>query len=247
MEHLFKSFELKADGDNGTIEGYFSTYEKTPDSYGDIITPGAFTETLKKREETGHPFPLCFNHDFDKIIGVVDSIEEKEHGPYMKGHFLDTELAQDVRKFIKSGAVYQFSFAYDVLENRKPTEDEKANNVLNVLTKLDLFEVSVVTVPANQNAIITEVKSDTPETKAGRRNRKSDEDTIKTIIELANSLLDDGTFVEDPDEEDKTEEVEEVTPEVNEASEELKVEDNSKKSAVELLSRIKTIKEESGT
>lgn len=247
MEHLFKSFELKADGDNGTIEGYFSTYEKTPDSYGDIITPGAFTETLKKREETGHPFPLCFNHDFDKIIGVVDSIEEREHGPYMKGHFLDTELAQDVRKFIKSGAVYQFSFAYDVLENRKPTEDEKANNVLNVLTKLDLFEVSVVTVPANQNAIITEVKSETPETKAGRRNRKSDEDTIKTIIELANSLLDDGTFVEDPDEEDKTEEVEEVTPEVNEASEELKVEDNSKKSAVELLSRIKTIKEESGT
>lgn len=247
MEHLFKSFELKADGDNGTIEGYFSTYEKTPDSYGDIITPGAFTETLKKREETGHPFPLCFNHDFDKIIGVVDSIEEREHGPYMKGHFLDTELAQDVRKFIKSGAVYQFSFAYDVLENRKPTEDEKANNVLNVLTKLDLFEVSVVTVPANQNAIITEVKSETPETKAGRRNRKSDEDTIKTIIELANSLLDDGTFVEDSDEEDKTEEVEEVTPEVNEASEELTVNDNSKKSAVELLSRIKTIKEESGT
>lgn len=243
MEHLFKSFELKADGDNGTIEGYFSTYEKTPDSYGDIITPGAFTETLKKREETGHPFPLCFNHDFDKIIGVVDSIEEKEHGPYMKGHFLDTELAQDVRKFIKSGAVYQFSFAYDVLENRKPTEDEKVNNVLNVLTKLDLFEVSVVTVPANQNAIITEVKSETPETKAGRRNRKSDEDTIRTIIDLANSLLDDKVD-EDPDETEETEEPEEVTSEVNEASEEQATEDNSRKSAESILSRIKTIKEE---
>lgn len=245
MEHKFKSFELKANGDNGTIEGYFSTYETTPDSYGDIITPGAFTETLKKRAETGHPFPLCFNHDFDKIIGVVDSIEEKEHGPFMTGHFLDTELAQDVRKFIKSGAVYQFSFAYDVLEDRKPTEGEKANGVLNVLTKLDLFEVSVVTVPANQNAIITEVKSETPETKAGRRNRKSDEDTIKSIIELAESLLDDGTFNEDPEESEEAEKSEEVAPEVNEASEEQTVEDNSKKSANDLLSRIKTIKEES--
>lgn len=241
MEHLFKSFELKADGDNGTIEGYFSTYEKTPDSYGDIIVDGAFTETLEKRKATGHPFPLCFNHDFDKIIGVVDSIEEKEHGPYMKGHFLDTELAQDVRKFIKSGAVYQFSFAYDVLSERRPNEEEAKNGVTNVLEKLDLFEVSVVTVPANQNAVITEVKSETPETKAGRRNRKSDEDTIKEIINLANSLLD--TVDDEPSEQEEGNN-EEVESNVNEASEELTANDNSEKSK-SLLERINKIKEAS--
>lgn len=238
MNHLFKIFELKAD-ENGTIEGYFSTYEKTPDSYGDIILPGAFTETIKKREATGHPFPLCFNHDFDKIIGVVDSIEEKEHGPYMRGHFLDTELAQDVRKFIKSGAVYQFSFAYDVLEGRKPNSEEKSNGVLNVLAKLDVFEVSVVTVPANLNAVITDVKSDVPETKAGRRNSKSDEDIIRQIRDLANELLGE---VEDKPEEKVEDQIEEVAPEVNEASEELKASVNSER-AKALLERINLMKE----
>ena len=50
MERLYKSFELKA-GDNGIVEGYASTWTKTPDSYGDIVIKGAFTETLKKRRQ----------------------------------------------------------------------------------------------------------------------------------------------------------------------------------------------------
>ena len=85
MEHKTKTFEVKAKADDfGIIEGYFSTYDETPDSYGDIIAPGAFTETLKKRAESGHPFPLCFNHDFSKVIGAVDSVEDTEKGPDRK-------------------------------------------------------------------------------------------------------------------------------------------------------------------
>lgn len=240
MEHLTKSFNLKA-ADNGTIAGYFSTYEKTPDSYGDIIESGAFTNTIEKRKESGHPFPLCFNHDFDKIIGVVDSVEEKENGPFIEAHFLDTDLAQDVRKFVQSGAVYQFSFAYDVLKAREPNEEEKKNGVMNVLQEVEIFEVSVVTVPANQNAVVTDVKSVEPETKAGRRNRKSDEEIIKSCIESLKSLLDEK-------EDDKTESEganeEEVAPEVNEASEEQKESGNSKR-ATELLEKINQFKEDS--
>ena len=241
MEHLIKSFEMKAN-EVGEISGFFSTYEKTPDSYGDIIESGAFTGTLERRKATGHPFPLCFNHDFDKIIGVVDSVEEKENGPFIKAHFLDTELAQDVRKFVQSGAVYQFSFAYDVLGWREPNDDERAKGVRNVLTKLDLFEISVVTVPANQNAVITEVKSAEPEIKAGKRNSKADEAAIKQIISIAQSLLGDDEDI--PDEEDSKAE-KEAQPEVNEASEELKAAGNLKARADSLLERIKNIKEDS--
>lgn len=231
MEHLVKSFEMKAD-ETGKIAGFFSTYDKEPDSYGDIIAPGAFTETLAKRAETGHPFPLCWNHDFSEVIGACDSIEDTEKGPYVEAHFLDTQKAQDVRKAVQSGAVWQYSFAYDVLERRDPTEEEKAAGVENVLTKVDLFEVSVVTVPANQNAVVTEVK-------AGRRNRKSDEEIIKNCIESLKSLLDDG-------EEDKPAEAEaneeKAAPEVNEASEEQTEIGNSKK-ADELLAKINELKE----
>ena len=231
----FKTVQLKAD-ESGKIAGYFSTYEETPDSYGDIITPGAFTETLKKREETGHPFPLCFNHDFSAVIGVVDSITEEEKGPYMEGHFLDTQLAQDVRKMVQSGAVYQFSFAYDVLENRKPTEEEAKNGVTNVLEKLDLFEVSVVTVPANQNAVITDIKSYVEDVKSGRRNSKKDADTIREAIALLKSVL---------DEEEEVEETEEIETEANEASEEQKSNENLKESAAVLLDKINSIKGDS--
>ena len=225
----YKTLELKAN-EVGGISGFFSTYDKTPDSYGDIIEPGAFTETFKKREESGHPFPLCWNHDFSAVIGAVDSIEDREKGPYIEAHFLDTQLAQDVRKMLQSGAVYQFSFAYDVLDYRRPTEEEEKSGVMNVLTKVDVFEISVVTVPANQNAVATEVKS-------GRRNRKADEEIIRNCIESLKSLLDEG---EEDNAEGEAKSVE-PTVEVNEASEEPKTAENTKK-AEELLTKINEIK-----
>lgn len=234
MEHLFKSFELKAD-ENGGIAGYFSTYDKEPDSYGDIIEPGAFTETIKKREESGHPFPLCFNHDFSAVIGAVDKVEDTEKGPYIEAHFLDTQQAQDVRKMLQSGAIYQFSFAYDILGDRKPTTEENEKGITNVLTKLEVFEVSVVTVPANQNAVATEVKSVDPETKQGKRNSKSDEDTIKEIINLAQSLLSKEEDTEEP------EQNEEPKEEANAKAEEPKSDENSKK-AQEYLAKINEIR-----
>ena len=120
----YKTIELKAN-EVGKVAGFFSTYDKTPDSYGDIIEPGAFTETLEKRKATGHPFPLCLNHDFSDVIGACDSIEEKEKGPFVEASLFDTDRAQEVRTWLKSGAIYQFSFAYDVLQRRDPTEEEK--------------------------------------------------------------------------------------------------------------------------
>lgn len=237
MEHKYKTFEVKFKSDsddNGKISGYFSTYDEEPDSYGDIIAPGAFTETIEKRKATGHPFPLCFNHDFDKIIGTVDSIEDTEKGPLIEASFLDTELAQDVRKFVKSGAIFQFSFAYDVLDWELPTKEQQEKGIVSILKKLDVFEISIVTVPANQNAVMTDIKS-------GRRNSKSDEDIINQIIKLAESLLtkEDGEALNDTEEGEKA--IEEEETKVNEASEEPKVEINSKAAAV--LEKISEIKE----
>lgn len=218
MEHLYKTFELKAT-ETGTIAGYFSTYDKTPDSYGDIIEPGAFTETIKKREESGHPFPLCFNHDFSAVIGAVESVKDTEKGPFIEAKFLDTTLAQDVRKMLLSGAIYQFSFAYDVLERRNPTEAEEKAGVSNVLTKLEVFEISVVTVPANQNAVATEIKALEPETKQGRRNSKADEDVIKDAIGQLNNCIETLTSLMDESVNDKPQESEaedeKAAPEVN--------------------------------
>lgn len=217
MEHKYKEFPMqKSEGDAGTISGYFSTYDRTPDSYGDIVAPGAFTDTIKAREESGHKFPLCWNHDLNQIIGQVDNIEDTEKGPLMTASFFNTPLAQEKREIVKSGVVYQFSFAYDVLE-AGPVELEDGIKA-NELKKLDLFEVSIVPIPANQNAVMTDIK-------AGRRNSKSDEDKIRQAISLLQSVLDDEDSDNGEDE-----------PEANEASEERRA-SNPKKE--DLLAYIK--------
>ena len=233
---LFKTSNIKAD-EVGKVAGFFSTYDKTPDSYGDIIEPGAFTKTFEKRKATGHPFPLCFNHDFDKVIGSVDSIEDTDKGPYIEATFLDTDLAQDVRKMLKSESIYQFSFAYNVLKRRDPDEEEKKAGVTNVLQEIELFEVSIVTVPANQNAVVTEVKGVEPETKAGKRNSRKDADVINQIIDLTKSLLDEP---EDTNTEEEAKSAE-PTAQVNEASEEPTTAENAKR-ADALLEKINSIK-----
>lgn len=248
MAYLYKSFDLKADGDSGKISGYFSTYDRIPDSYGDVIAPGAFTDTIKAREESGHPFPLCWNHDLNMIIGKVDSIEDDERGPLMTASFFDTALAQEKREIVKSGVVYQFSFAYEVLEAGPVTLEDGTK--ANELRKLNLYEISIVPIPANQNAVMTDVKAEdtteektveivpimTAEEKAGRRNSRKDADAIREAIALLQGVLGELDDTEEDEPEDGEDEVK-----ANGAPEEPE-QSNPKKDA--LLSVIAKIREE---
>lgn len=220
MKHLYKNFELKTD-ESGEISGYFSTYDRTPDAYGDVIAPGAFTETIKARKEGGHPFPLCWNHDLDQIVGMVDpeNIIDDEKGPLMTASFFDTPLAQEKRALVKSGVVFQFSFAYDVLEAGPVTLEDGVK--ANELRKLDLFEVSIVPIPANQNAVMTDVK-------AGRRNSKSDEAAIRQAITLLQGVLDDADPEDGEDE-----------PKANAAAEEQTVSNPGTKELLEYFKNLK--------
>lgn len=178
MGHLYKNYgSIKSNEDAGTISGYFATYDRIPDSYGDVIAPGAFSETLEKRKESGHPFPLCWNHDLDQIIGAVypENITDTEKGPHIdEGSFFDTPLAQEKRELVKKGVVWQYSFAYDILA-AGPTELDEGVKA-NELQKLDVFEISIVPIPANPRAVVTDIK-------AGKRNSAKDADAIREAIE----------------------------------------------------------------
>ena len=190
---FYKNFDLiKSDEDAGKISGYFSTYDRIPDSYGDVIAKGAFTETIAKRKESGHPFPMCWNHDLNQIIGYVDpdDIEDTDKGPLMTASFFNTPLAQEKREIVKSGVVYQFSFAYDVREAEQVTLEDGTK--ANELQKLDLFEVSIAPVPANPRAEVTDIK-------AGRRNSAKDADAIREAITLLQGVLGELEEADDPE------------------------------------------------
>ena len=146
-------------GDSGIISGYFATFDHDHgDSYGDVIQAGAFKDTIARRKATGHPFPLCWNHDLNTIIGRVTEIYEDEKGAYFKAEFFPTEKAQEVRNIVKSGVLWQFSFAYDVL--KAGTIKAGDGSTVNELRELELYEISVVAIPANPRATLTDIKAD---------------------------------------------------------------------------------------
>ena len=179
-----KTFDIKADN-LGAIVGYASTWTREPDSYGDVVAKGAFAECIARLKEEGRNIPLLWNHaamDLKAFIGTVTDLAEDDHGLKFEADFDGTEEAQRARQLAQDGRLCKFSFAYDVLDaGEVELEDGRKANELR---KLNIHEVSLVMYPANADTSVVSVK-------AGRRNRKSDEEIIKQIISLANQLLTD--------------------------------------------------------
>ena len=157
----FKSSPLAPMEADGTVKGYASTFDRDPDAYGDVIAPGAFAKSLERWAAIGKPIPLLYGHNTDDPeynIGKVTEAHEDERGLYIEAEFdADNPKAQYVRKLAQEGRLYQFSFAYDVTD-WAPIELEDGRKATE-LRGIDLFEVSLVQIPANQHAEVTEIKS----------------------------------------------------------------------------------------
>ena len=189
---------------DGMVEGYAATFDRIPDAYGDVIAQGAFAETVKAWEESGKPIPLLYGHSTEDPaynIGKVVEAREDEKGLFVRAEFdADNEKAQYVRKLVQEGRLYQFSFAYEVLDGATIELDDGTEAY--ELRKMNLFEVSLVQIPANQRAVVTDVKSapveqkDGPaatadmdaDAKSGRRNSKADADEMRRVLGLCSDI-----------------------------------------------------------
>lgn len=138
METKSLALELKAD-DAGAVVGYGSVFGGL-DSYGDTIEPGAFAESIAKRKPK-----MLWQHRMDKPIGVWDEVEEDGKGLRLKGRLADTEQGREARQLVMMGALDGLSIGYRTL-----ADEMRGNN--RVLKKVDLWEVSFVTIPADENA-----------------------------------------------------------------------------------------------
>lgn len=170
-----KEFSVKySDEGNGCIEGYASTWIKKPDSYGDIVRAGAFRNTLEERWNGGKGIPLLWSHKMDDLSSYIGTCtaDEDEKGLHFVGYFDATEEAQRVRNLYKDGRLSKFSFAYDILDDGNVTLDDGVK--AHELRELDLFEISCVLTPANDDAGVVDIKS-------GRRNSKKDLEIMDSI------------------------------------------------------------------
>lgn len=161
MALRFKDFSIKETSDEGAggFTGYAATFDREPDSYGDVIARGAFADTLEAWAESGRPVPLLYGHnmeDPDYNIGTAELVED-ERGLLARARFDSTPKAQRVRELVRDGRLGKMSFAFDVLD--EGTVELGDGIKANELRKLELYEVSVVLVPANSHAEIIEAKA----------------------------------------------------------------------------------------
>lgn len=151
-----KQFAFKADkvSDDGTFTGYGSVFGNV-DSYREVVAKGAFSESLKALKKAGDPLPALWQHRGDSPIGGYDVLEEDDHGLKVEGFLLIDEVAQarEAHALMKRRVVKGLSIGYYV---QADSYDEKEK--VRTLTKLDLVEISIVTFPANSEAMIDAVK-----------------------------------------------------------------------------------------
>lgn len=146
---------IKSVSDSGEFEGYGSIFGNK-DSYGDIVVPGAFAKSLDEWKEKGRQPALLWQHQMDEPIGVYTEIREDDAGLYVKGQLLidDDPLAKRAHAHMKAGSLSGMSIGYRLIDWEFDKDKEAW-----MLKEIDLWEVSLVTFPANDEARIQNVKS----------------------------------------------------------------------------------------
>lgn len=148
------ALDLKATGDDGTVEGYGSVFG-VRDSYDDVIAAGAFQASLAAHKKTGTMPAMLWQHDSGKPIGVWSEMVEDSKGLRIKGQLaLDTVLGKEAHALLKMGALNGLSIGF---VSKQWAYDRETD--IRTLTEIDLWEVSLVTFPANGAARVTNVKS----------------------------------------------------------------------------------------
>jgi len=148
------TFRLKLPlGEDGTFSGYASTYGGPPDLVGDIIEPGAFTQSIQQQ---GKGYPLLWAHRTDEPIGLA-KVSDDAKGLVVDGKLvLDDPTAQRAYSHLKAGTVRGMSIGYDL-----PRGEGKvlySDDGTRTLKEIRLHEISLVSIPANPKAQIVSVK-----------------------------------------------------------------------------------------
>lgn len=155
LDHRIVPFELKALGeDDATFEGYASVFGVV-DAYADVVAAGAFKRSLKEWKAKKLAPAMLWQHDPGQPTGVWDELHEDDHGLSVKGRLAPTQLGRDVCALLKMGALSGLSIGF---RTRKSKVDDETG--IRTLVDIDLWEVSIVTFPANDPARITGVKTD---------------------------------------------------------------------------------------
>ena len=150
------SFTELQTSEEGIIAGYASVFDVI-DQHNDLIKPGAFKHLEKDK------IKLLWQHKSEEPIGVIEEISEDHYGLYFRAKLLlDLPQAKSAYNLIKAKAISGVSIGF------KPIQAHHTGDI-RVIETIDLWEISLVTFPANKQANIIEVK----QTKTGKTMQKN--------------------------------------------------------------------------
>lgn len=154
---LSPAYELKRASVEGAgrFEGYASTFNGPADSYGDVIAPGAFAASLAAHKAAGTAPVMLWQHDTAEPIGRWIDLREDSHGLRVVGQLtLETQRGAEALALLKANALNGLSIGFMV-----PDDGAVMSGRQRTITKADLVEVSIVSLPANSAARVVQVKS----------------------------------------------------------------------------------------
>lgn len=168
----YRTAEVRAlaDGSAG-FDGHAST-NWVIDSYGTAMKPGAFKKTLKER---GDRIPLLWQHDTWSPIGKPTELKEDKIGLAFKASVVtETRAGAEAMALLRAETPLGMSFGFQTVKSR-PIEDaddefldwsqapswakSKEGRVwCSIIEEVKLWEISLVTFPANEAAAISAVR-----------------------------------------------------------------------------------------
>ena len=151
--YLNSAFETKAfkKGSKGLkIAGYANTTVK--DRAGDVVTAQAWAKGVDNYRK--NPV-LLYQHKHDCPIGRVENIIVDKKGIHVEASVSEAaEKTHGVQTLIKDGALKSFSVGFRVKDGKYNREDDSMT-----ITDVELLEISVVSVPCNQDSLFSIRKS----------------------------------------------------------------------------------------
>ncbi|MFF5778166.1 HK97 family phage prohead protease [Streptomyces virginiae] len=185
---------------DGLAEGQFVAIVSVfgnEDSVGDVVRPGAFTETLSEWGAKGDPIPVIWSHawgDPFAHVGTVVKAVETLQGLEVTGQIddLDTNpTSAQVYRLLKGRRVTQFSFAYDVKEGAWVEDENHKYGGYYELRRLKLHEVGPCLVGANQETELLAAKAHglARGAKAGRVLSQANYDSLTRAHEAIGEVL----------------------------------------------------------
>ncbi|USK91500.1 HK97 family phage prohead protease [Rossellomorea marisflavi] len=141
------------------ISGYaavFNSKTSLGDWCDEIIMPGAFVRSMSG------DIRALFNHNWDHVLGRTKNgtlkLEEDDRGLKFEVALPNTSAARDLVSSMERGDIDQCSFGFWV-DNGRETWDYSVEPALRTLHEVELYEISIVSLPAYEDTEAALIRS----------------------------------------------------------------------------------------